>query len=353
MSLKSLIPKPLKYPLISFYILGRLILRGIPAKEPRLNLANVLPPIGSSKIIHGGKVKLLALRERFGDTWRNFNLAYFVSSGLPFAPAIWIRLYKFFGIKVVWNQNGFAYPALYSSEVIGSIHSLFKPIHLTHFVVYQTEFTKRCAQKFLGEIKNQSTVLINPVDTKEFKPRKNALPLEPLTIIMLGNHFESEERMTVSIESLKLLRTQGVDLKLIIIGRCEKQFGENWIEKRGAYLQKDAPTLFQSAHLMLHLKYLDPCPTAVLEALASGLPVIGSRSGGMPELVDDASGVLISAPEDFEKLHYPTPGEVTQAIIKVRDNLSEYSRSARAQALKFDKEIWLEKHDEIFKTLLK
>ena len=343
-------PRLIKYPLITVYILARLIMRSLPAKSTRLNLVGVLPK-GPKAIVHGGKIKLLVLRGQFGDTWRHFNIAYFVSSGLPFAPDIWIRLYKFFGVKMVWNQNGFAYPALYPPEVVSRVNGLFKSIHLVDYIIYQTEFTKRCAEKFLGKIDVPSTILINPVDTNFFKPREAPLPIEPLTILMLGNHFESPERMRVSIESMRKLREEGMNVKLIIIGRCEEEFGENWIEKKGAYLKKDAPALFQSGHIFLHLKYLDPCPTAVLEAMASGVPVIGSRSGGMPELVDEASGVLIDVPEDFERLHYTSTDAVAEAVKKVLQNLSSYSKRAREQSLKLDKEIWLKRHEEIFKNL--
>lgn len=351
MSVGQHIPKPLKYPLVLLYILGRLVLRGIKGQGIRLNLAGVLPPKGS--LVHGGKVKLLTLREHFGETWHGFNLAYFVSSGLPFAPHIWLKLYKLFGIRVVWNQNGFAYPALYTPEVVSRINNLFQSINLSDHIVYQTEFTKRCTEKFLGQVAVPSDILINPVDTEVFKPREIPLPLEPLTILMMGNHFESEERMTTSLQALRILRDEGVNLKLIVIGHCDNNFTESWIEKKGPYLQSEAPALFQSGHLFLHLKYLDPCPTAVLEALASGMPVIGSRSGGMPELVNDASGILLAVPEDFEKLHYPTPQTVAEALKSVSQNLAKYSAEARKQALKFDRSVWLKRHEEIFNQLLK
>ena len=157
--MRKYIPNFLKYPLVALYIFARCLMRGNTGKGIALNLGGVLPS-DPRAIVHGGKVKLLALRERFGDSWQRFNTAYFVSSGLPFAPALWIRIYKMFGVRVVWNQNGFAYPALYAPEVVARVNGLFTPMRQCHHIVYQTAFTKRCAEKFLGHIATPSRNII-------------------------------------------------------------------------------------------------------------------------------------------------------------------------------------------------
>jgi len=349
--MKRLIPRFLKYPIIFLYILIRCITRGKVPKNVQLNLSGVLPPQDSLEIIHGGKVKLLHLRERFGDSWKGFNIAYFVSSGLPFAPQLWIYLYKLFGIKVVWNQNGVAYPA-WAHEKTNSINKLMEPLHESDFVIYQTEFTKHSAEKFLGVFKGPSEIIVNPVDTKKFKPKDEPLEREPLIVVMSGHHFESKERLETSIETMRELRKQ-VEAKLLVIGNTQELPRENWIEVVNKFTQAEAPHLYQRAHILLHLKYLDPCPTIVLEALACGLPVVGQGNGGMPELVSGDAGILLPIAEDFERLHYPSPKDVADAIIEIKERCSEFSQNARKEALKFGKDTWLDKHEKTFNELLK
>lgn len=348
--MKRFVPKPIKSLLVATYIYFKLALRGKMALAPKLNLAGVLPKEGG--VVHGGKVKLLTLREKFGDSWKSFNLAYFVSSGLPRFPKIWIKIYKKFGVKVVWNQNGVAYPA-WVGDKYKEVNRTMSPMLEADYVIYQTKFTKRCADKFIGQYNGDYDIIINPVDTKRFKPRDKELPASPLTIIMSGHHFESEERLKVSLETIRTLKKRGHNVKLKVIGNRQNLPSEEWIEIKGQFKQDEAPSLYQEAHILLHLKSLDPCPTVVLEALSCGLPVIGLANGGMPELVSQEAGLLLEAEENFDKFVYPNPEDVASAIEKVAIDLRTYSAHARESALKFDKEIWLNKHAEIFNKLLK
>jgi glycosyltransferase involved in cell wall biosynthesis len=50
----------------------------------------------------------------------------------------------------------------------------------------------------------------------------------------------------------------------------------------------DVPQRIRSWHALVHASTApDPCPNVVLEAMAAGIPVVGSDGGGVPELLDE------------------------------------------------------------------
>ena len=57
----------------------------------------------------------------------------------------------------------------------------------------------------------------------------------------------------------------------------------------------DVPGLLATAHLFVHPSKSESLSNAILEAMAEGLPVVASRVGGNPEIVEnDRTGLLVS-----------------------------------------------------------
>ena len=117
--------------------------------------------------------------------------------------------------------------------------------------------------------------------------------------------------------------------------------------------QQEAPEIYRSAHLLLHTKYNDPCPTVPIEAMASGLPVVATRSGGMPELVPDSCGVLVPVERGWTCDLAGDPKDLADAVERVMENHSVMAEAARCHAVRnFEVGSWLDRHDRVFRMLL-
>lgn len=131
----------------------------------------------------------------------------------------------------------------------------------------------------------------------------------------------------------------------------EREGVADLVEFVGPYTQSEAPALLQRAHILLHTKYNDPCPGIVIEALSSGLPVVYSASGGVPELVGEDAGVGIPVESSFDRTFPPDPSALAIGIERVQASLREYSAAARRRAVqRFDIEPWLARHAEVFEN---
>src|SRR5436190_22101162 len=76
--------------------------------RPALSYGSALGK-GQAGVVHGGRVKLLHLGEEFPEA-ADFDLLYLVSSAPPKFALELVTWAKTRGVKLVWNQNGVAYP---------------------------------------------------------------------------------------------------------------------------------------------------------------------------------------------------------------------------------------------------
>jgi glycosyltransferase involved in cell wall biosynthesis len=329
----------------------------------KLSYANSVPSL--SKVAFGGRVKLYFLNELFPEQKNEFNILYIVSSVLPIYAQEWFRVCKKWGIKIVWNQNGVGYPAWAGAHY----EKINKPrrdlMHRVDWVIYQSEFCKVSSDKYLGEFKGPCSILYNCVDTSFFTPSLIPLSLSPLQLLIMGSHQQSY-RVIKAIETVAILRKLRIDARLNIAGRLAWYGAKREVKKKinllnlsgyvtilGPYLQSEAPSIYRQAHILLHLKYNDPCPSVPIEAMACGIPVIGSKSGGVPELLMEAGGITLEVPQSWEKQYVPESEAIANTVIKIMDDWHNWSIKARKLAVdNLDKIGWIEKHKEIFSKLI-
>jgi glycosyltransferase involved in cell wall biosynthesis len=315
-------------------------------------------------LVYGGHVKFVLLERELSNRPRDFNVLYLGSSSMPLDARLLVGLARRRGAVFAWNQNGVAYRGWYGDGWRLVNRPRAKLLHEADYVFFQSEFCRLSADRFYGPRRRPFEILHNPVDTRLFTPAQSR-PSRPLTLLLGGNQYQ-RYRVEVALETLAHVRPQRNDTRLLIAGalsfapdgarelRTMPRFLElrDAVELIGPYTQAEAPELMRRADILLHTKYNDPCPTVVLEAMAAGLPVAYSASGGTPELVGDDAGIGVPAPLDWERDHPPSPAELAEAVLGLAERLSERSEAARARALGFEPGGWVDRHRTVFAELL-
>ena len=320
-----------------------------------------------NEIAFGGMVKFQWMQDLYPNSPACFNILYMVSSQPPEGAEHIVNTAKKLGAQFVWNQNGVAYPGWYGWRWKERNKRMAQVLHKANYVFYQSEFCKMAADHFLGPINAPSEILYNPVDTQTYTP--SLQHKKGLNLLLAGNQYQYY-RLEAAVKTLAMVRQHHPEARLIVTGKL------NWlpnaqetqkiaqdlvvslgvgdaVDFRGPYLQTEAPDIFRDAHILLHTRYNDPCPTVVLEALACGLPVVYSQSGGVPELVGEQAGIGIPAVLNWEQEQPPSPEALSEAILAIAQNQTQYAKAARTRAVeKFDLKPWLERHREIFEQML-
>jgi glycosyltransferase involved in cell wall biosynthesis len=311
--------------------------------EPRLFYGHDRIP-ARDELALGGTVKFQALDNAFPNSPRDFNVLYLGSSTVPRDARVLLRLARRRGAGMLWNQNGVAYPGWHGPGWERTNLPLSRGLQAADHVIYQSEFCRLSSDRFLGETSKPSEVLHNPVDTTHFTPADS--PPERPTLLVGANRSQPY-RIALALRTLDLLPDEW---RLLVVGPAPVAEGVR-AEQAGTYTQEEAPALVRRAHILLHPKYNDPCPTFVLEAMACGLPVVHSASGGVPELVGDV-GIGVPAPLDWERDHRPAPEELRDAVLEAMRRREELAAAARRRAVeRFDLQQWLARHRELFAEL--
>lgn len=117
----------------------------------------------------------------------------------------------------------------------------------------------------------------------------------------------------VAIEAIAALRERFPRIRLLILGEgpAEEEIRAlaeplgNTVMLTGH--RNDVMEVLDATDVLVHPSRVDAFPTALLEAMAAGVPIVASRVGGIPEILEDGvQGLLIDAP--------PRASDVTAAL---------------------------------------
>jgi glycosyltransferase involved in cell wall biosynthesis len=159
-----------------------------------------------------------------------------------------------------------------------------------------------------------------------------------IRLVFVGNHF-ARKGGCVAVVMAELARARGIPLVVDIVSRLEMG-GAIWtdpseaetfkpylalLEQPNVRLHRDLANgavlaLLRRAHMSLLTTFGDTFGYSALESLANGTPVLATRQGALPEIIDHGkNGILLDLPvtSDGEWMHLGTPDRAASGFVRM------------------------------------
>lgn len=143
----------------------------------------------------------------------------------------------------------------------------------------------------------------NVVDTQYFYPSETKS--ERFTFLHISTLEERSKNITGILRGFRNLQDSGVDFLLKIGGDGDIEELKSKISSAGLKPEnaevfgeksiQQISELMRSAHALVMFSHFENQPCTILEALCSGIPVVTSDVGGIPEVITAENGILIEA----------------------------------------------------------
>jgi glycosyltransferase involved in cell wall biosynthesis len=183
----------------------------------------------------------------------------------------------------------------------------------------------------------EARVVHPPVDTRRFAPggERSADP----TIVCAADAGDPRKRVGMLVEAMPRVRRSHPRARLLLDARTASGFAGEGVE---VVDMRDLPARYRSAWVSALPSWGEAFGLVLAEALACGTPVVGTRDGGIPEVLGDAEGVGALFDDD------PVPA-LLDAIDLARDPAA--AARCRAQAETFSAERCAERLEALYAEL--
>jgi len=227
--------------------------------------------------------------------------AHVYSEGVPA-----VMLGKFYGIPVIISEHFSSFPR----GMIKGFEKL-KAIFAMNSANLIITVSKNLIEhlKLFG-IKNRFKVIPNTFDTKVFYPIIKRKSRETIKFLLVAS-LVPVKGIPYLLEAVAILKGKRKDFILDIIGdgiyreKYEEYAYELGVRDEvkfyGLKTKKDIAQFMRNADFFVLPSIWENLPCVIIEAMACCLAVIASRVGGIPEILDEKTGILVP-PKNKESL---------------------------------------------------
>jgi len=244
------------------------------------------------------------------------------------APAPAILAARRYGKRVVLN-----YHSGEAEDHLERWGALVHPwLRMADEIVVPSDYLRRV----FGRYGYQARVIRNIVDVSEFQCRER-IPLRPH--LFSNRNLESHYGVDNTLKAFSLVRKRFPDATLTIAGygseekslrQLAETIGKEGIRFVGRVEPKAMAGLYGKADIFVNSSVIDNQPVSVLEAFASGLPVVSTGTGDIANMVRDGENGVIIPQRD--------PSAMAKAVVMLLENperARDIARRARQEVRKY------------------
>jgi glycosyltransferase involved in cell wall biosynthesis len=214
-------------------------------------------------------------------------------------------------------------PVSLGASVLVGLHSAVSPLYLDHFqrIIATTGVYARRSET-LRRYRDRVTVIPNGVDTRKFNPGVNGDPvrerygLRGKVVLFVGalTRWHGYKGLDVLLKAFRTVKDRLGDARLVVVGDgpmrdvyegLAREYGLGSSVTFAGYADDSTLPLYYAACDLLVLPSKDSSEgfgLVLLEAMASGKAVIGTKVGGITEVIKDSENGVIVNPHDFDAL---------------------------------------------------
>lgn len=169
--------------------------------------------------------------------------------------------------------------------------------HASHVLCYNERI-----KTLISPHQQKVTLVPSGIDADLFSPGRAAPGAVPV-ILMASRVHDRTKGFHILAAAAKILRAEGMEFRVVVPVSGEPPRCGTPIEFTPWRKQEDLPAIYRSADVCV-VPSVGPEPFGIvtLEAMACGKPVVASRIGGLPTIVEDGVGGFLVPPGDATAL---------------------------------------------------
>ncbi len=180
--------------------------------------------------------------------------------------------------KIVFRVDGIR--QIYAQQSTKADKILINNLYLADSVVFQSRFSKECFDHLRIPYPESNHIILNGTNTDIFYPAWEFPDFRQGTVL-ISNSWSTNLKKGFEVIA-RFSELEGVTV--LHIGRWPEGISTKAVKLLGLMGENQIAQILRKGHFFLFPSEDEACPNTVVEALASGVPVLYDDSGGTPEI---------------------------------------------------------------------